>query len=177
MEELRECFLDKRVQALAAGIGQLGEMLMEFRADSQIEAAGELTAGSNPLFATDIQVHFQRLAELAAQFGGGLAVEVGSAVEAENLASKLVEFGVVNNASGVAGDGHGAHGVTLFQAEKLLLRYGPVQRLRTLDALHLAVALDLRDRGLAQTLVSADALMVAVAVQEGLTIINPLAPA
>ena len=60
------------------------------------------------------------------------------------------------------------------RAEKLLAKYGPTLRLRSLDALHLAMALDLRDRGMAQTLVSADATMVKVGILEGLAIINPL---
>lgn len=62
-------------------------------------------------------------------------------------------------------------------AGKLLLTFGPTVRLRSLDALHLAIALDLRQRGLAQNLVAADSAMISVGAREGLTIINPLAPA
>ena len=60
------------------------------------------------------------------------------------------------------------------RADKLLVTYGPTVRLRTLDALHLAIALDLQTRGLAQNLITADSAMVSVGSREGLTIINPL---
>lgn len=62
-------------------------------------------------------------------------------------------------------------------ADKLLVTYGPTVRLRTLDALHLAIALDLQGRGLAQNLITADSAMVSVGTREGLTIINPLSAA
>jgi predicted nucleic acid-binding protein len=62
-------------------------------------------------------------------------------------------------------------------AGKLLMTYGPTVRLRSLDALHLAIALDLQQRGLAQKLFTADSAMISVGTQEGLTIINPLSSA
>ena len=63
------------------------------------------------------------------------------------------------------------------RADKLLVTYGPTVRLRTLDALHLAIALNLQERGLVQNLITADTAMATVGIQEGLTIINPLSPA
>lgn len=60
------------------------------------------------------------------------------------------------------------------QAGKLLATYGPTVRLRSLDTLHLAIALDLRQRGLAQNLITADSAMILVGVQVGLTVLNPL---
>jgi predicted nucleic acid-binding protein len=62
------------------------------------------------------------------------------------------------------------------RAERLLVRYGPKQRLRSLDALHLGIAIDLRDLGHIDTLITADKLLEDVGRQEGLTILNPLAP-
>ena len=62
------------------------------------------------------------------------------------------------------------------RADELLVNYGPSVRLRTLDALHLAIALSLQERGLAQRLITADTAMVTVAIQEGLTVFNPLSP-
>ena len=56
------------------------------------------------------------------------------------------------------------------------MTYGPTVRLRTLDALHLPIALDLQERGLVQNLITADTAMATVGTQEGLTIINPLSP-
>ena len=47
-------------------------------------------------------------------------------------------------------------------------------RLRTLDALHLAIALDLQKSGRIDVLVSADSAMVTVAKADGLTVTNPL---
>jgi len=61
-------------------------------------------------------------------------------------------------------------------AESLLVKYSLTQRLRTLDALHLAIALDLRAKGSIDTLVSADAVLVSLARSEGLAVINPLDP-
>jgi len=62
------------------------------------------------------------------------------------------------------------------RAERLLAKYGFQQRLRSLDALHLGVALDLQDLGHIDTLVSADALLEDVGCKEGLGILNPLSP-
>jgi predicted nucleic acid-binding protein len=63
------------------------------------------------------------------------------------------------------------------QAGKLLQTHGSTIRLRTLDALHLAIALDLDSRGLAKTLITADTAMAKVAALEDLAVINPLVPA
>jgi predicted nucleic acid-binding protein len=62
------------------------------------------------------------------------------------------------------------------RAERLLAKYGLQQRLRSLDALHLGIALDLRDLSHIDTLVTADALLEDVGRKEGLVILNPLAP-
>jgi hypothetical protein len=61
------------------------------------------------------------------------------------------------------------------EAERLLRAYGPQagQAVRTLDALQLAVALDLRQKGVIDTVVSSDTRLLAVAQAEGIRVINP----
>jgi hypothetical protein len=58
-------------------------------------------------------------------------------------------------------------------AERLLRQHGPVRRLRTLDALQLAVAVDLHRKKAIDRVVSADRDLLAVASVEGLNIFNP----
>lgn len=60
--------------------------------------------------------------------------------------------------------------------EKLLLKYGGAHRLRSLDALHLGIALDLQQRSHIDTLVTADMMLDELAGQEGLPVKNPLVP-
>ena len=62
------------------------------------------------------------------------------------------------------------------RAEKLITKYGPTIRLRTLDALHLSIALDLNETNTAKTFVCADSVLVQLARQEGLVVANPLEP-
>ena len=59
------------------------------------------------------------------------------------------------------------------QAENMVARYGFEHRLRSLDALQLAVALDLRDQGVGKTIVAADNVLGEVALREGLSVVNP----
>jgi predicted nucleic acid-binding protein len=62
------------------------------------------------------------------------------------------------------------------EAERLLRQHGPARRLRTLDALQLAVALDLRRKKAVDQFVSADKDLVAVAALEGFVILDPENP-
>ena len=62
------------------------------------------------------------------------------------------------------------------EAERLLRQHGPARRLRTLDSLQLAVALDLRRKGAIDRIVSADKDLLAVAVIEGLDVFDPENP-
>jgi uncharacterized protein len=64
------------------------------------------------------------------------------------------------------------------EAERLLRLYGPQpgKGVRTLDCLHLAVALDLRRRGVVDTVVCADLRLLAVAQAEGFAVLNPEQP-
>jgi hypothetical protein len=58
------------------------------------------------------------------------------------------------------------------RAEDLIATHGFEHRLRSLDALQLGVALDLRDQGLGKTIVAADMVMGEVAGREGLAVLN-----
>lgn len=64
----------------------------------------------------------------------------------------------------------------LSRAEWLIGRHGFSQRLRTLDALQLAVALDLASEGLLDFFVVSDRALADVASLEGLAVINPERP-
>lgn len=58
-------------------------------------------------------------------------------------------------------------------AAKLIERWGDQHRLRSLDALHLAVALRLHGLGKAEMLIPSDEAMASVARQEGLAVWMP----
>ncbi len=58
-------------------------------------------------------------------------------------------------------------------AEELLFRFGYEYRLRSLDAVQMAVASDLRARGLVEFLVTADLVFEQVATKMGFVVINP----
>jgi hypothetical protein len=58
-------------------------------------------------------------------------------------------------------------------AEQLLGRYAFDWRLRALDALQLAVAINLRAQNVVEYFVAADKIQCTVAVQEAFTVINP----
>jgi hypothetical protein len=62
------------------------------------------------------------------------------------------------------------------EAERLVRKHGPTQRLRTLDALQLAVALELRGHGLIDRFICADKPLLAVATAEGLAVMDPEVP-
>lgn len=58
-------------------------------------------------------------------------------------------------------------------AGRLIGKYSFVHRLRTLDSLQLAVALDLSVQGLLDHFVAADRVLGQIATLEGLSVINP----
>lgn len=62
------------------------------------------------------------------------------------------------------------------EAERLIGRHSFVRRLRTLDALQLAVAVDLSAQGLVDFFVVADRALAEVAEAEGLAVIDPAIP-
>ena len=55
----------------------------------------------------------------------------------------------------------------------LVAKYGFGRRMRTLDAIQLAVVLDLHSQGLLDVFVVADKILAEVAILEGLTVQNP----
>jgi uncharacterized protein with PIN domain len=59
------------------------------------------------------------------------------------------------------------------EAERLLVQHGNARRLRTLDALQLAVALDVHRRASLDAVVAADSVLCEVAAAEGLPVTNP----
>ena len=61
-------------------------------------------------------------------------------------------------------------------AERLIIRYGDRQSLRTLDALQLAVALQVQLRIGVETVVAADKVLCEVATLEGFAVLNPEHP-
>jgi predicted nucleic acid-binding protein len=61
-------------------------------------------------------------------------------------------------------------------AERLIIRYGDRLGLRTLDALQLAVALDLHRRVGVDFVVAADKVLCEVATLEGFAVLNPEHP-
>jgi predicted nucleic acid-binding protein len=62
------------------------------------------------------------------------------------------------------------------EAERLLRHHGPTRRLRTLDALQLAVAIDLHRKKAIDRVISADRDLLDVAAVEGLDIFDPENP-
>jgi predicted nucleic acid-binding protein len=61
-------------------------------------------------------------------------------------------------------------------AEQLIARHGYKHRLRTLDALQLAVAVEFLSEGLLDKFVVADKVLAEVAALEGLSVLNPETP-
>jgi predicted nucleic acid-binding protein len=58
-------------------------------------------------------------------------------------------------------------------AERFLDTYGPTHGLRTLDALHLALAVDLKNARFVTSIIAADKVLCRVAPYEGLAVIDP----
>ena len=62
------------------------------------------------------------------------------------------------------------------EADRLIRVHGLARQIRTLDALQLAVALDLKSRGVVNVLVSSDRHLLNVATAEGMAVFNPENP-
>ncbi len=62
------------------------------------------------------------------------------------------------------------------EADRLVQQHALTSSLYTLDALQLAVALDLRSRGMIDEAVAADHVFIAVGSAEGLKVVNPEVP-
>jgi predicted nucleic acid-binding protein len=61
-------------------------------------------------------------------------------------------------------------------AQRLIRKHGPSQRLRTLDALQLAVALDLHTQGAINQFICADKVLLGIAASEGLAVVDANTP-
>jgi predicted nucleic acid-binding protein len=62
------------------------------------------------------------------------------------------------------------------EADRLLQQYALAHGLHTLDAIQLAVALDLKRRGMLDEFVTADQVLTVIAPLEGIVVSNPLVP-
>jgi predicted nucleic acid-binding protein len=62
------------------------------------------------------------------------------------------------------------------EAQRLVRKHGLTQRLRTLDALQLAVALDLHTKRVVDQFICADQSLLAIAASEGITTVDPQSP-
>ena len=111
------------------------------------------------------------VAEIQSVFAGKVRMGVINAGEFEILRRRFLtemtrqEFQVVRMT--------GSH---FQEGERLIRKHGPSQRLRTLDALQLAVALDRMKQGTLDHFVCADKGLIPAAIAEGLSVINPEAP-
>lgn len=133
------------------------------------------------------EVGSQRMEMLAQPTENGLIVSQLSLVELQSVFATKVRMGVIDQASldqlrGLffADLAAGRFKVVLvsgryFRSAERLIRTHAVRRsLRTLDALQLAVALELHRRGSATALVASDRNLCEVAAVEGLEVVNPI---
>jgi uncharacterized protein len=67
-------------------------------------------------------------------------------------------------------------GVHFSRARQLVEKHGTSRSIRTLDAIQLAVALELREQGHADYFMCADRALCALAELEGLAVVNPESP-
>ncbi len=123
--------------------------------------------------AQDRRIIVSRLAGVELHSALALKTRTGS-IDGESCAAVLVRF-YQDVASGlialvaVAESHYPA-------AERLILQYGEKHGLRTLDALHLAVALDVRERVGIGVLVASDKVLCEVAALAGFVVLNPERP-
>lgn len=101
-----------------------------------------------------------------------LAIKVGSGQLTREAAQVLTDGVLSDLASGrikpySVTDRHFA------DAERMIRQFSYDRRLRSLDAIQLSVALDLRSQGLADSIVTADRAVQDVAGMVGLAVINP----
>lgn len=132
------------------------------------------------------EVGSERMEALTEAPGARLIISQLSLIEIESVFATKVRTGVIDKAALAQVRGRfyadlsrGRFGVALlarrhFQgAEALVRTYAVDHALRTLDALQLAMALDLCRRGAASELVASDKALCEVAGLEGLTVLNP----
>jgi uncharacterized protein len=123
--------------------------------------------------ASDVELYISRLAVVEVASALSLKVRTGEINASQlNVAHKRFHADVSQRRLMVTRilQGH------FRNAERLLLAYATRQRLRTLDALQIAVALDLRKNQRIDQFVVADLLLADIATHEGLNSVNVLAP-
>ena len=86
---MRQCLLSQRVDALPLRLSSYSEPLVKFWMYSKFEPTRVVPAWLDDLFFADLEEDRQGLPELCSEFLRGLAVEVGSAINTENLAPEL----------------------------------------------------------------------------------------
>jgi hypothetical protein len=119
------------------------------------------------------QILISRLTVLEMHSMFAIKVRMGAlaTVEADTLSRRFRADIVSNNLQVFAvTDLHYGH------AERLVLQYGFEYRLRSLDALQVAVALDLQAQGMLPRVVAADKTVCEIAAIEGLPVIDPQIP-
>ena len=128
----------------------------------------------------------EKVAELFLQPNRSIIISQLTVVEITSAFARRVRMGEVSVADAISLRNHFLNDVAtealtvvtitnqhFFLAENLLTRYAIVKSLRTLDALQLAVALDVHRRSSLAALLAADRIMTEVALAEGLSVINP----
>lgn len=129
---------------------------------------------------------YAQVAALFGEYGRRIIISHLTVVEIRSVFAGKVRMGVLSQAEAVeltnhfkadlASESIDVFAVTEFnyrQAADLIARYGFKHRLRSLDALHLAVAIDLRDQAVCEQIVAADKTLCEVAALEGLMVLNP----
>ena len=130
-----------------------------------------------------------RVEVLFRQSQGRMVISRLTAVEMHSVFAGRVRMGTLSPADAAALRNHFLNDVvsTLLtvvaitdhhysEAERLLKQHGNVFRLRTLDALQLAVALEVHRRESLDAVVAADHVVCQVATAEGLPVIEPGGP-
>ena len=115
-------------------------------------------------------VQISNLGILEAQSAFGMKVRTGQITESKAISLRAL---VLNDVSTGIVELLMLESTHFAAAALLVSKYGFTRRMRTLDALQLAVALDLRAKGLLDIFVVADKLLAEVAILEGLSVQNP----
>lgn len=127
-----------------------------------------------------------RVAEIFVEPNSTLGISSLTLVETQSALTAKVRTGFLDQASAesamdrvfqdLAGGRVTAFAVSESQLDKargLVSSYGYQRRLRTLDALQLAAAVDLQGRGVIDVFVVADRLLGEIALLEGMAVENP----
>jgi uncharacterized protein len=132
------------------------------------------------------EIGTERIASIFAEPDRKIRISRVGLVEIQSALAMKVRSGVLTQAAAelqrqrllldVAGSAIEVYKVTeehFSTAERLIARHSFSFRLRTLDAIQLAVALDLADQQLAEQFVVADRALAEVAAAESLRVLNP----